>query len=64
MPKKMKGVLWDFSTSILSQNSEKMKGGPFGDIFLKKMSHNAEKTPRWDPLVSPATEYSVSKAEY
>ena len=28
--KKLKGgTLWDFPTSILSQNSKKMKGGPF-----------------------------------
>ena len=54
MPKKLKGgALWNFSTSILSQNSEKIEGGPFGDFFRKKMSHNAEKTQRLHPLVSP-----------
>ena len=25
-----RGTLWDFSTSVLSENSKKMKGGPFG----------------------------------
>ena len=45
MPKKIgRGTLWDFSTSILSQNSKKIEG-PFG-IFSKKKSHNAEKTKR------------------
>ena len=35
MPKKLKGrTLWDFSTSILLQNSKKLKGGPFvGNFF-------------------------------
>ena len=34
MPKKLKGgTLWDFSTSILSQNSKKIEGGPFGKFF-------------------------------
>ena len=33
MPKKS---LWDFSTSILSQNSKQIEGGPFGDIFFPK----------------------------
>ena len=48
------GTLWVFSTSILSQNSETIEGGPFRDnFFRKKMFHNAEKTQRWDPLVSP-----------
>ena len=32
------GTLWDFSTSILSQNIKKMQGGPFGEIFFSKKS--------------------------
>ena len=38
MPKKTeRGGLWDFSTSILSQNIKKNAGGPFGEkIFSKK----------------------------
>ena len=38
--KKLKGrTLWDFSTSILLQNSKKLKGGPFrGEKFLKKVA--------------------------
>ena len=45
MPKKKQkgGTIWDFSNSILSQNSKKMKGTLWG-IFRKK-SHNAEKKP-------------------
>ena len=36
------------------QNSEKIKGGTFGDIFSRKiLSHNAEKSQTWDPSVSP-----------
>ena len=37
--KKLKGgTLWDFSTSILSQNIKKMQGGPFGEKFFEKKS--------------------------
>ena len=37
-------TLWGFSTSILSQNSKKIEGGPFGEKnFPEKKSHNAEK---------------------
>ena len=49
MPKKMKGgTLWDFPTSILSQNIKKMQGGPFEEKKFqkkipKKMSRSAEK---------------------
>ena len=33
------GTLWDFSTSILSQNIKKMQGGPFGkNFFFRKKS--------------------------
>ena len=54
MPKKLKGgTLWDFSTSILSQNSKKIEGELFGGKKLKKKSHNAEKTGRGTLQVSP-----------
>ena len=49
MPKKLKGgTLWDFPTSILSQNIKKMQGDPsrkknFEKKFRKKMSRSAEK---------------------
>ena len=39
--KKLKGgTLWDFPTSILSQNGKKIEGGPFGEknFFRKKVS--------------------------
>ena len=52
MPKKLKGwTLWGFSTSILSQNIKKLKGGPFGEKnFSRKKSHRAENTLREYPL--------------
>ena len=31
MPEKLEGSIWDFSTSILSQNSKKIAEGPFGE---------------------------------
>ena len=35
--KKLKGgTLWDFPTSILSQNIKKMQGGPFGEKISEK----------------------------
>ena len=37
--KKLKGgTLWDFPTSILTQNSKKIEGGPFGEIVFRKKS--------------------------
>ena len=37
MPKKLKGgTLWDFPTSILSQNIKKIQGGPFEDKKFRK----------------------------
>ena len=52
--KKLKGgTLWDFSTSILSQNIKKCRG-PFGEkIFLSKKSLAVPKKMKGDPLVSP-----------
>ena len=53
--KKLKGgTLWNFPTSILSQNSKKLKGGPFGDKknFEKKVAQCRKKTQRGDPIVS------------
>ena len=48
MPKKLKGgILWDFPTSILSQNIKKMQGDPLrkknSKKIRKKMSRSAEK---------------------
>ena len=42
--KKLKGgTLWDFPTSILSQNSKKIEGGPLGKKIPEKKSRSAEK---------------------
>ena len=53
--KKLKGgTLWDFLTSILSQNIKKNAGGPFGEIFFrKKVSQCRKKNEKGEPLVSP-----------
>ena len=53
--KKLKwGTIWDFTTSILSQNIKNSKRGPFGDnLFSDKNVPQAEKSQRWDPVVSP-----------
>ena len=50
MPKKLKGeTLWDFSSSILSEN-KKLKGDPSVKFFFEKKSHGAENTLREYPL--------------
>ena len=54
MPKKLKGeTLWDFSTSILSQNIKKLKGGPLEKFFFEKSLTMPKKTERKNSLVSP-----------
>ena len=59
MPKKLKGeTLWDFPTSILSQNIKKMQGGPFEEKNPKKNSEKkclavSKKIERGDSLVTP-----------
>ena len=67
MPKKKLkgGTLWDFPTSILSQNSKKnLKGGPFGEKkFQKKVSQRRKKIGRGDPLVSPGMVCYAGKQE-
>ena len=40
------GTLWDFSTSILSQNLKKMQGGPFGEKNSEKILAVPEKIER------------------
>ena len=48
MPKKLKGgTLWDFPTSILSQNSKKLEGESF---CFRKKNLTVPKTERGDPL--------------
>ena len=53
--KKLKGgTLWDFSTSILSQNIKKNAGGTLWEkFFFEKKSRSAEKNERGESLVSP-----------
>ena len=46
-----RGTLLDFSTSVLSENSKKVEGGPFGKFFFEKKSHRDENTLREYPLV-------------
>ena len=58
-----RGTLWDFPSSILTQNSKKMKGEPLGEnIFLEKVAV-PEKTERGDPLVSPCMVCYTEKQE-
>ena len=64
--KKLKGrTLWGSPTSILSQNSKKLKGGPFGENFFsgKKVSQCRKKTERGDPLVLPGMVCYAGKQE-
>ena len=51
---KKREPLWIFNIHSVTKLRKKVKGRPFGDKFFStKMSHNAEKTQRWEPLVSP-----------
>ena len=44
------GTLWDFPTSILTQNSKKLKGGPFGEkTFSEKKSSQRRKKLKGGP---------------
>ena len=62
--KKLKGgILWDFSTSILSQNIKKCRGDPLGKFFSKKKSRSAEKNERGESLVSPGMVCYAEKQE-
>ena len=66
MPKKTeRGTLWDFSTSILSQNIKKMQGGPFVEKFFfeKKVSQCRKKNERGESLVSPGMVCYAEKQE-
>ena len=63
--KKLKGgTLWDFSTSILSQNIKKNAGGTlWGKFFFEKKSRSAEKNERGESLVSPGMVCYAEKQE-
>ena len=45
-----RGTLWEFSTSILSQNIKKIKGDPFGKK-IRKTTLEGRKKEKGDPLV-------------
>ena len=49
----LKGALFRIFKHPLLQNIKKLKAAPFVEKFFEKKSHNAEKTEREDPLVSP-----------
>ena len=67
--KKLKGgTLWDFPTSILSQNIKKMQGGPFEEKkFRKKIRKKCltvpKKIERGDSLVSPGICYAEKQVK-
>ena len=61
MPKKLKGGPLGFSNIRCRKTAKKLKG-PCGNFFGKK-SHNAEKTEREDPLVSPGMVCYAGKQE-
>ena len=64
--KKLKGgTLWDFLTSILSQNIKKNAGETlWGKIFFsKKKSRSAEKNEKGESLVSPGMVCYAEKQE-
>ena len=60
-----RGTLWDFPTSILTQNSKKIEGGdPLGKKFSEKKSRSAEKKiEKGDPSVSPGMVCYAEKQE-
>ena len=52
--KKLKGgTLWDFPTSILSQNSKKIEGGPFGEKNSGKKVSQCRKKLKGGPFSLP-----------
>ena len=60
--KKLKGgTLWDFSTSILSQNIKKNAGGPFGEFFFRKKSLAVPKKMKGGSLWSRPVWYVTRK---
>ena len=62
MPKKLKGgTLWDFPTSILSQNIKKMQGYPLGKKFPKKNVSQCRKKMKGGTLWSRPVWYVTRK---
>ena len=61
--KKLKGeTLWDFPTSILTQNSKNIEGGPFGEKIPEKKSQCRKKL-KGDSLVPPGIVCYAEKQE-
>ena len=62
VPEKLKGgTLWDFPTSILSQNSKKIEGGTLWGKKSGKSLAVPKKIGRGDPLVSPGMVWYAGK---
>ena len=61
--KNERGTLWGFSTSILSQNSKKLKGDPLEKKFSEKKVAVPKKIEMEDPLVSPGMVCYAEKQE-
>ena len=62
MPKKLKGILRNFSTSILSQKIKNLKGDhSVKNLFRKKSLTMPKKNERGDTLVSPGNVYKRGK---
>ena len=57
------GTLWDFPTSILTQNSKKIEAGTLWGKKFRKMSRSAKKIERGDPSVSPGMVCYAEKQE-
>ena len=57
------GTLWDFPTSIPTQNIKKTEGGPFGETISEKKSRSAKKKEMGDPLFSPGMVCYAEKQE-
>ena len=64
MPKKtVRLTLWDFPTSILTQNSKKLKGALWAKKFFSKKKSRSAENERGDPLVSPGMACYAEKQE-
>ena len=61
--KTKRGTLWDFSTSIVSQNIKKLKEGPLGKTFFSKKVSQCRKKLKGGPLVSPGIVCYAEKEE-
>ena len=57
------GTLWDFPTSILTQNSKEIEGGTRWGFFFPKSLAVPKKIERGDHLVSPGMVCYVEKQE-